>query len=1692
MRKIFRMMTLLFLVLPGAAGAQGPVDDFPSHRRGLPENTPFAVGDIDRVNAQSGNLVLTLPLGQQFPTGGGRSYGLQLLYNSNAWDWDPEFCRTSEGDVDLHIAYPARQSNAGIGWSVSLGRLFEPNQAPFNRFGNRWIYAGPDGGRQGFYDSLHPDLGQPQISFTNDGSYIRMRSSGACHTAPTGPYAADCEIELDFPDGVTQRFVNQGTPAEPDWRPVQFRDPFGEFLTVDYSAANHRWVLNDTRHHRTQEVLFDPLAPPGSRIREVKLSWIDGTVSYSFEYAESVSVPRHRYAEMRQRLNCAALTSEDPPLSVDVDLLTAVHQPDGSRLVMTYHTGDDGAGPRKSGAIESLRLPTGATYTWEYGRYEFLFSKPVGDPQYPLDDYAPNFNFGVRRKAVTGRLGQSLGEWTYQPSWSEWEAPMDREPGDHTDLDFQPCHYQTTITDPVGNRTVHYFMAAEDGQYYKRGLPYTQCDPHAQGEFQADPPYLSTETYAPGAATPTRSVWLDYDSDRQGSGSEFERDHRVRWRRTVYHDDGEHFVESRYSDYDGLGHFRREVRDSDFPIGESRKTIVTQYNPDRGTLGGSPAFTLPAPGDPWILDTYSERNVTAGGSRERSLFCFDPATGFLAGRRILKAAAEGAGDLLVRWVPDAHGNRIREVHYGGDDQGLNTGCGAAAAPAHGPYVVAHDYDYGSLARSRYLSCDPAATGCSAQTVLLIEDHTVDPSTGKVVKSRDAAGHETEFVYDRMNRLIHEKPQANGWAWTVHTYDLADLEYRVRTCVHGSTNCTGAATLTRSILAYDELGRPVEERRRLPAGFAVRRFAHDPAGQLLSTSEWGSDGPSGFVTRFEDYDSLGRPARVVRPDDSVIRFTYFGDRRVDQTVDVHTASGSQESHRQEIRDGLGRLVLVREPAGEGGAPVTTTYAYDRGDRLTRVCIDDADDDPGNPCTGQERSFTYDRRGFISSETHPELGTGSPGTLRYPAYDPLGNVLAVDPPGSPWNLEYRYDRAGRLTQVEQVEGASRSLWKEYFYARGNGACAGLCAGKLHQTKRHNRIAQAADPGLVDDVVVTETLHYGQAGGRLSKYSVRASDGPTFEAEVVGYDPLGNVTALRYPTCDRPPCEDVVAAPTVAFGFNRGFLTAIPGFADEIRYHPTGLLASLTHANGVTDHHELSATAWSPLHRIRTSGVSGGDWTYGPFHYDGAGNIHRIDTSNGVERYSYDLAGRLTESRVATSTGTRDQDFRYDAYGNLRAITTDGSVRSIGVDGRNRLTVAEGAVFDPRGNLTALDIGGLAYAYRYDPFDQLSRLTLAGGGADRSYLYTVDDERVAVLDLESGAQTWTPRGPGNQVLSRFRQSAGGWSRLKNYIHAGDRQVAAEQAGGETRHFHLDHLGTTRLITDEAGARVTLNTYYPFGGYTEIPAAGAEELQFTGHERDANGPVEGDLDYMHARYYSPLFGRFLSVDPVAGSPLAPQSWNRFAYARNNPVRLVDPDGREVAVAAISADLGLPLPLQWVARKADERFDPTRTNGASEDHGYVDPKALELDLSVELGVAADHEGDVGLIFRLGASQSQSVGLGIGEVTAKGGIQFDVTVDSMAGESVSVRADLPGLGADVTLPNDKGEGAGASAVLQLRPGVGTAAAEQTTFVLNAGKGARFALPQLQLAYLGARAARKLKRFIEKRLDGAPPIALSDE
>jgi RHS repeat-associated protein len=385
-------------------------------------------------------------------------------------------------------------------------------------------------------------------------------------------------------------------------------------------------------------------------------------------------------------------------------------------------------------------------------------------------------------------------------------------------------------------------------------------------------------------------------------------------------------------------------------------------------------------------------------------------------------------------------------------------------------------------------------------------------------------------------------------------------------------------------------------------------------------------------------------------------------------------------------------------------------------------------------------------------------------------------------------------------------------------------------------------------------------------------------------------------------RPRCRTLApctSSPgTVSSTYTKGFLTGVTGFASSLTYHPNQQVNQVTNANGV-----VTTYAMDPNHMARPASItttSATPWSSGAYAYDGAGNVTRI----GNGRFLYDGVSRLlqgvTVTTPADSTTTRTQTVAYDLYGNIQSITTNGSTLNTPTNSANRLT-SSGTAYDAAGNLITWNWGN---TYQYDPFGLLWHYT--SGAEDWLYMYTADDQRVWAYRTGGSGNYWAIRDLDGKVLREYSTHAG-WTVDRDYVYRGDKLLAAVTPQG-TRHFHLDHLGSVRQVTNASAAQVAFHAYYPFGREaTTLGQDNKEQMQFTGHERDLQNTTAGtnsdDLDYMHARYYNMHVGRFTSVDPARSwDPKAPQSWNRYGYALGNPIKYLDPDGRDAQLFIVDA----------------------------------------------------------------------------------------------------------------------------------------------------------------------------------------------
>jgi RHS repeat-associated protein len=301
-----------------------------------------------------------------------------------------------------------------------------------------------------------------------------------------------------------------------------------------------------------------------------------------------------------------------------------------------------------------------------------------------------------------------------------------------------------------------------------------------------------------------------------------------------------------------------------------------------------------------------------------------------------------------------------------------------------------------------------------------------------------------------------------------------------------------------------------------------------------------------------------------------------------------------------------------------------------------------------------------------------------------------------------------------------------------------------------------------------------------------------------------------------------------------------------------------------------------------RMSDSGATDDRYTY-----DANANVSAIrDHQNWFDHRSmgYDQLDRLVNFAPDWGTST----FTYDPLDNIRTSDVAGRFLSHNIDpATNRLSSLSGSQtigmqYDANGNLTQRAGNG----YR---FDIGNRMTEAVGKASR-YVYDAEGRRsfIYYADGNVGASAYSQDGKVMFTGGRFGT---------NYIiHLGGKQIAQHHVTNGTgtptiRYIHTDGLGSPMLRSDVNGNLISgsRTRYEPYGRIIENGVPEGLELGYTGHIND----TETGLTYMQQRYYEPLAGRFLSVDPVVTDANTGSSFNRYDYASNNPYRFTDPDGR-------------------------------------------------------------------------------------------------------------------------------------------------------------------------------------------------------
>jgi len=240
-----------------------------------------------------------------------------------------------------------------------------------------------------------------------------------------------------------------------------------------------------------------------------------------------------------------------------------------------------------------------------------------------------------------------------------------------------------------------------------------------------------------------------------------------------------------------------------------------------------------------------------------------------------------------------------------------------------------------------------------------------------------------------------------------------------------------------------------------------------------------------------------------------------------------------------------------------------------------------------------------------------------------------------------------------------------------------------------------------------------------------------------------------------------------------------------------------------------------------------------------------------------------------------------YEYDRFGNRwnkTLLAGSGTEHTLSFNyPDNRITTAAYG-YDNSGNLTAAG-PGTSFVYNAESF-MTSATSSPGAGT-----YLVDALGRRVKKTVSGTITHYFYS-GYEIISELSGSA--WT---DYIFFSGQRIAKQTGStlATATFLHTDHLGSVRRCTDSTGAQNGSCDYEPFGeGQSVAGCTVPSNFRFAGMLWDA----ESNLNHTWFRQYDSAQGRWMSVDPLPGNAEDPQTLNRYVYARNDPVNLVDPSG--------------------------------------------------------------------------------------------------------------------------------------------------------------------------------------------------------
>ena len=779
----------------------------------------------------------------------------------------------------------------------------------------------------------------------------------------------------------------------------------------------------------------------------------------------------------------------------------------------------------------------------------------------------------------------------------------------------------------------------------------------------------------------------------------------------------------------------------------------------------------------------------------------------------------------------------------------------------------------------------------------------DARSGLIVSSTDSAGITVSNSYDAFQRPMEiDKIPAGGGSvvWLkkfAYPTPLQAITSGVAVNYTDRAMNDGVGGFTNRTY-IDGLGRPIQSRTQGEnANYRVVSTAFDGRGNVFLIT-WPS---------FSSSISFSKPSSQTA---SWIGFDAAGRVATNRTVTASFDSNGAFSSKADLSGDTGSTLTAKTRSYVNSGDPWWIISTDEDGKVRRYQLDAfgrtnqiQEVDGGNTYT---TALKYDLSGNLTNIVNQNSEN------IYYAFDNLGSMVALaDPYLGQW--KYQRDYAGRLRS--QTDGRGDVIKLSYVNpATGQQDPFGRVQTKeiysLNYTNSalipvftNTYVYDSSDdgnytvyPGMLYKTTDSEGFEKNSydSRGRLVKTTRHLNILNQDYTTSYAYNDANNVTTIVYPNSGPTITNSYFhggSISQVARSGGSALYTVSASYYDEF-----GHITNFAYGNGVT----TTRGYYSVSKRLQsiTSGPTGTVFSRA-FTYTPGDDIASL-SGTGLTNVSvtYDNL-----HRIKTYTGLSG-NYSYDAVGNIsNSIEGGGSSFGYGVRRGQAVKSAFGYtyLYDLCGNMIVRHGGATnSQSLVYDAENHLTRYAQAGTNLMLvKFGYAEDGARL---------WKWNNQSPTNlQVwIGNIYEQKGGKTLF--HVYAGALQVCTFESGSPLAggtdtnkvgyYYHQDNLTSSCVLSGSGGAQQEVNAYYPFGRtQTASPQASFQvSRRFTGQVLDA----ETGLYYYNFRYYDPELGRFIQADDRIPDIGNPQSYNRYSYVLNNPLRYNDPDGHGVISDAL------------------------------------------------------------------------------------------------------------------------------------------------------------------------------------------------